>query len=149
VTEGSDLEVLVDTGSFPASATELASAARATLLAEGCHAAEISVTLLGDDEMRRLNREFLGKDAVTDVLAFSLGDRDLPVGDVYVGFEQGCRQARELGVAEGEELIRLVVHGTLHALGYDHPEGPEREQSSMFARQEELVRGVLSDLTGA
>lgn len=149
MTDLGEPEVLVSTGSFPVSESALVAAGRTTILAEGRRTAEISVTLLGDEEMRRLHSEYLGKDAPTDVLVFSLGDEEHPVGDVYIGIEQARRQAEELGVTLEEELVRLVVHGTLHTLGYDHPDGPERLESPMFARQEELVQRVVSALHGA
>jgi probable rRNA maturation factor len=143
VTQGAGLEVQVSTGSFDVPAELLDAAVRLTLTAEGHRSAEISVTLLGDEQIRQLNAEYLGKDAPTDVLAFALGDEKAPLGDVYVGVDQARRQAGELSVPVTEELVRLVVHGTLHTLGYDHPEGDERESSPMFVRQEELVRQVL------
>lgn len=107
--------------------------------------AEISVSLLGDDDMAVLNRRWLGRPGSTDVLAFSLaGEGEPPLGDVYVGRERAAHQAAEHGVPVAEELVRLVVHGTLHVLGHDHPEGPERLESDMFRRQEALVRELVS-----
>ena len=93
--------------------------------------------------MQELNLRHLGKDSTTDVISFSLGGEGLVVGDVYVGFEQAMRQAEELGIEVGEELARLAIHGTLHVLGYDHPEGPERSKSPMFQIQEQLLRDLL------
>jgi rRNA maturation RNase YbeY len=52
--------------------------------------------------------------------------------------------ARARGVSVREELLRLVVHGTLHILGYDHPESEEREQSVMWRRQERVVRRLVA-----
>jgi len=72
------------------------------------------------------------------------------LGDVYVGMEQSRRQALEEGVSETEELVRLAVHGTLHLLGWDHPDGQERDASPHYRRQEQLVREILStDTPGA
>lgn len=139
------LRVHVDAGAGPeAVVPALERAVVRTLEEERCADAEISVALLTDDVMRDLNHRYLGKDRTTDVLAFSLGDGDEVIGDVYVSFEQAGRQADELGIALDEELVRLVVHGTLHVLGHDHPEGDERDQSAMFVLQERLVR----ELTG-
>lgn len=120
----------------------LTRAVEATLRGEGVAEAEVSVTLLDDEAMAELNERYLGRDGPTDVISFSLGD-DTPLGDVYVGVEQARRQATEVCVPLTEELVRLVVHGTLHVLGHDHPEGPERVDSPMFARQEELVRALV------
>ena len=103
----------------------------------------MQVTFLSSVGMRRLNRRWKGHDRPTDVLSFAL---PLPDGtlaaDVYVCGQVARRQARELGLPEREELIRLVVHGTLHALGYDHPEGPGRTRSAMWRRQERYVRAL-------
>ena len=115
------------------------------LRAEGVGEGELSVTFLGDPGMQALNREYLGRDRPTDVLAFTL---EAPaggmLGDVYVGYDQGLRQAREMGIDPHEELLRLAIHGVLHVLGPDHPEGAGREGSPMFLRQEELLAGILS-----
>ncbi|MGH7532131.1 MAG: rRNA maturation RNase YbeY [Gemmatimonadales bacterium] len=101
---------------------------------------QLSVTFLGPVRMRRLNRRHLRHDRVTDVIAFALR---VPggglVGDVYVCRAVAARQAREAGCSVREELIRLVIHGTLHVLGHDHPAGPGRTHSVMWRRQERLV----------
>lgn len=117
----------------------------AALEAEGIGEAELSLTLLQDGPMRELNRRWLDHDWVADVLAFGLdGPGTTLVGDIYVGVSQAGRQARENGVATEEELLRLVVHGTLHLLGHDHPGAAAgRAGSELFRRQEALVRKVL------
>jgi len=126
----------------------LEAAVRRTLAEEGVSVAEISLTLLDDDAIRDFNRDYLGQDRTTDVLSFSLGEDDRPLGDVYLGVEEARRQADEHGVTLEEELVRLAVHGTLHVLGYDHPDGAERNESEMFRRQEALVRSVLEHPPG-
>ena len=105
--------------------------------------AEISVTLLGDEEISMLQRDYLRGVHPTDVISFSLGTPDRPLGDVYVGYDQAARQAAEAGVGLDEELLRLAVHGTLHVLGHDHPTGEDRLTSPMFALQEQLLREIL------
>ena len=95
--------------------------------------------------MRSLNLEFLREDRPTDVIAFALhGSGEPPLGDVYVGYEQAQRQAREEGIEVEEELLRLAIHGTLHVFGHDHPEGDERARGEMFQLQEEILEEVLS-----
>lgn len=123
--------------------TLLEAAVRHTWRAEGRGSGEVSVTLLDDDAIAELNRTYLGRDGPTDVIAFTLSEGALPMGDVYLGARQAARQAEEYGVSLAEELVRLAVHGTLHVLGYDHPEGAERLESDMFVRQEALVGAVL------
>jgi probable rRNA maturation factor len=87
--------------------------------------------------MQRLNREWMGHDRPTDVLSFALqGPEGILLGDVYICPAVARRQAVEFGVPPREELLRLVVHGTLHLLGHDHPEGAGRTQGTMWRRQE-------------
>ena len=136
-------EVLINTGLFRSAPIDLIERAIRMTLDEDGTIAEISLALLADSEMQELNLRHLGKDSTTDVISFSLGGEGLVVGDVYEGFEQAMRQAEELGIEVGEELARLAIHGTLHVLGYDHPEGPERSKSPMFQIQEQLLRDLL------
>jgi probable rRNA maturation factor len=105
--------------------------------------AVVSVTFVGRDRMRRLNARYRGHDHPTDVLAFTLEPPGgPPLGDVYVCPWVAARAARTHGVSLRQELIRLVVHGTLHALGRKHPEGPERVRSAMWRRQERYVEAL-------
>lgn len=103
----------------------------------------VSVTFLGRDSMRRLNAKHVGHDRPTDVLTFALEDPSGQIiGDVYISPWVARREARARGIPLREELIRLVVHGTLHVLGRDHPEGPERTRSAMWRRQERYVEAL-------
>ena len=113
-----------------------------TLEDAGVAEAEVSLTLLDDEGIRVLNLRYLGKERPTDVIAFALGREPVLLGDIYLGAEQAARQASELGVPLAAELVRLAVHGTLHVLGHDHPEGEDREESPMFRLQEDLVRRI-------
>lgn len=120
-------------------------AARGALQAEGQTEGELSLTFLSDEEIRSRNLQWRGHDWIPDVLSFALHDPgEAPVGDIYIGLQQAGRQAKEHGISEREELVRLVIHGTLHVLGYDHAEDPDaRKDSDLFRRQEILVRRVL------
>ena len=103
----------------------------------------ISVTFLGRDSMRRLNAEHKGHDRPTDVLAFPLADpAGWTIGDVYICPWVAQHEARARGIPLRQELIRLVIHGTLHALGRSHPDGPERTRSAMWRRQEKYVEAL-------
>ncbi|MCC7272170.1 MAG: rRNA maturation RNase YbeY [Alphaproteobacteria bacterium] len=76
--------------------------------------------LLGDDALlRRLNRDYRGKDRPTNVLSFAAGEPDL-LGDVAIAFETTAGEAAAAGKPLADHLAHLVVHGTLHLLGYDH-----------------------------
>ncbi len=114
-------------------------AARDALATGGSRTGEVSVTFVTEEEIRDLNRRFLGRDRPTDVIAFQLGEGDELLGDVYVCPAVARRHAREAGVDPREEVLRLVVHGALHVLGHDHPESDERWESEMFRLQERIV----------
>lgn len=116
-------------------------AARQVLAGEGV-GAELSITFLGPEAMRRLNRRYLGRNRVTDVIAFSLpGPRGL-AGDIYICRAAAQVEARRRRLPLEEELLRLVIHGVLHVLGHDHPEGPGRERSRMWRLQERYLDAV-------
>ena len=103
----------------------------------------VSVTFLGRDSMRRLNATHKGHDRPTDVLTFALGATPGQViGDIYICPWVARREARARGISLREELIRLVVHGTLHAVGREHPDGPDRTRSAMWRRQERYVEAL-------
>lgn len=106
--------------------------------------AAISVTFLGGRPMRALNQRAFGRDRVTDVIAFELPHAGWQGGDVYVCPAAARAAAQAEGVPLADELVRLLVHGTLHALGYDHPEGAGRTRSPMWRRQEQYVRALVS-----
>src|SRR5690606_11950561 len=119
-------------------------AVRVTLATQGVARGEFSLALLSDAAIAELNERYLGHEGPTDVLSFPLYEGDEPpVGDVYIGYEQALRQAAALGVPPAEELARLAIHGTLHVLGYDHPEGAGRVRSRMWKTQERILREVI------
>lgn len=146
-----EVEVSVGEGvAPPVDPGRVAAAVRHVLRAEGVRAGEISVALVGDEQIAGLNRQYLSHEGPTDVIAFHLHERgEPPLGDVYVGVEQAARQAAGFGAPVAEEVLRLAVHGTLHVLGYEHPEGDDRAGSPMFARQEALLKEFLSGGAGA
>jgi probable rRNA maturation factor len=134
--------VLVNGRRLPLSRALVQRVVRAVLRAEQ-REATISVTFLGRESMRRLNAEHKRVDRPTDVLAFALaGPAGQAVGDVYICAWVARQEARGRGIPLREELIRLVVHGTLHALGREHPEGAARTRSAMWRRQERYVEAL-------
>jgi probable rRNA maturation factor len=102
--------------------------------------ASVSITFVGARAMRTLNRRWKQHDRPTDVIAFALdaGDGTL-TGDIYICPDVARREARRRGLPAAEELSRLVIHGTLHVVGWDHPEGESRERSPMWRRQERYL----------
>jgi probable rRNA maturation factor len=93
----------------------LGGAARA-LRVEG----EVALVLAGDRLLRRLNRDYRGKDRPTDVLSFPGGGEEGGLGDVVISVETAERNARRLRRTLPQELDVLALHGFLHVLGYDH-----------------------------
>jgi probable rRNA maturation factor len=88
--------------------------------------------LIADDaELRRLNSEFRGKDAPTDVLSFPSGSAEGPLGDLAISLDRAAAQAGEFGHPLSTEVRTLMLHGVLHLLGMDH----ERDGGRM-AREE-------------
>jgi len=135
-------EVLVSGRRLPLSRALVGRVVREVLRSERRQAV-VSVTFVGRDAMRRLNREHKGHDQPTDVLTFALTDpAGGIVGDIYICPWVAQREARARGIPLRQELIRLIVHGTLHALGRDHPEGPARTRSAMWRRQERYVEAL-------
>jgi probable rRNA maturation factor len=94
-----------------------------------------------DAELRRLNREFRGKDAVTDVLSFParpLPDRSATLGDIAVSLGRARAQARAFGHTLEQEIQILMLHGVLHLLGMDH-----ETDAGRMARAEKRWRAAL------
>jgi probable rRNA maturation factor len=100
-------------------------------LAETSRTVELSVRLAGDDEVRALNAHWRGKDKPTNVLSFPMAepyelqqaDDDGPaimLGDIILAHGVCEREAADKGVGLNQHATHLVVHGTLHLLGYDH-----------------------------
>ncbi|HET8622404.1 MAG TPA: rRNA maturation RNase YbeY [Gemmatimonadales bacterium] len=129
-------------GRSPLAPSAVRRVVRAVLEGEG-QRARLSITFLGPLRMRRLNCRYKGLDRETDVLAFTLEQPDgSSLGDVYVCPAVAAREARARALPLREELIRLVIHGTLHTLGHQHPDGPARERSAMWRRQERYVEAL-------
>jgi probable rRNA maturation factor len=102
--------------------------------------AAISVAFVGPGRIRRLNAAWKGADRPTDVLAFSLPQPGGGLaGDIYICRAVAQREARARRIGLGRELRRLVIHGTLHVLGWDHPDGDDRTSSPMWRRQERYL----------
>jgi len=140
------VHVSADGVRVPLGADRVAQLARGVLAAEKVREAMLSITFVGAPAMARLNREHLGHRGPTDVISFGFNDSGgsgAVVGDVYVCPDVARRNAASHGVGVREELARLVVHGVLHVLGHDHPEGEERTDSPMWRRQEALLRRLL------
>jgi len=113
-------------------------------LAESERQVEISVTLTGDDQVRELNAHWRGKDKPTNVLSFPMADDldfaradvegpELMLGDIILAHGVCAAEAAEKGVPLEQHATHLVIHGTLHLLGYDHQD--DAQASDMEARE--------------
>lgn len=109
---------------------------------------EVSVTFVGEEEIRDLNKHFRQVDKVTDVLSFPQYDSmvDVPaegvicLGDVVICSEQALIQADEFGHSAEREIVYLFVHSMFHLMGYDHM---EEEEKAIMRQQEEKVMTIL------
>jgi probable rRNA maturation factor len=104
--------------------------------------ADITIVLTDDAQLHELNREFLGVDAPTDVLSFPASETDPETGTAYLGdilisIPRATEQAQAAGHPLEAEVQLLVVHGTLHLLGYDHAEAEEK--ALMWKAQDEVM----------
>ena len=106
----------------------------------GLSKVELSNAIVSDAQIKRLNKLYRNKDKPTDVLSFPIGEKVedwLILGDIVISVDTAKRQAKELGHSLEEELKRLLVHGLVHLLGYDHELGGEEEKK--FFELEEFV----------
>ncbi len=111
---------------------------------------EIGVTLVTDEQIHQLNRDYRQVDRPTDVLSFALDEGEEPelvdgpeehlLGDVIISAETAERQGQEFGHGLEREIIYLAVHGLLHLLGYDHME--ESDKKIMRGEEEKALREI-------
>ena len=140
---------IADEQELPVDSERLVALARHTLLAEDVdEEAELSVLLIAGDHMQRLNARFAGNDYATDVLAFPMmedaDDEEVPIlGDVVICPRVAEENARRIGHAFDHELDTLLIHGTLHLLGYDHQGKADK------ALMDKRLREVLSSFPSA
>lgn len=99
----------------------------------------LSVQFVGEKKIRELNKGYRGINKVTDVLSFGLDGNDL--GDIFICFSQIKKQAKIYKVAVKEELARMITHGILHLLGFDHQK--KAEEKKMFLAQEGIIKKFL------
>lgn len=141
------VDVSADGVRLPVSAARVREAATLVLRAERVADALLSFAFLTPRAMARLNREHLGHAGPTDVISFGFAraSADAPVvGDVYICPDVARENARANGSGVREEMLRLVVHGTLHVLGHEHPVDDDRTTSPMWRTQERLLARVLA-----
>ncbi|MCB0102062.1 MAG: rRNA maturation RNase YbeY [Anaerolineales bacterium] len=113
--------------------------------------ADMTIVLTDDRQLHELNVDYLGVDAPTDVLSFPAGEVDpetevLYLGDIAISIPRAAQQAQTGGHSVEAEVQLLVIHGTLHLLGYDH--GTDEEKAVMWAEQAKVLERLgLSRIT--
>lgn len=136
------VDVALDGVRVPVSRTRVAALASGVLAAERVSHALLSIAFVTRARIAALNREHLGHAGPTDVISFGFTratPADPVIGDIYICPDVARAAAVARGIGIREEIARLVIHGTLHVLGYDHPETGDRERSPMWKRQEQLL----------
>jgi probable rRNA maturation factor len=112
----------------------------------GYPTAQLSLSLVGKTRMRSLNRKYRARDYPTDVLAFpmeSMGEQqEMFLGDVVICLPVAIEQASRFGNTANQEMLRLLIHGTLHLLGYDHEQSPR--EATRMQRKERAIFQTLS-----
>ncbi len=108
---------------------------------------EVEVNIVGEKEIKKLNKQFRGIDKVTDVLSFPWAEKNNKLekflGQIYICYPKIVAQAKEFKVTAREEFMRMFIHGLLHLIGYDHLTG--KEADAMFALQEKIVRNIYGN----
>lgn len=111
---------------------------------------ELSILLLDDARITRLNQQYLGRNRPTDVIAFPLGDtpgvgrRPWLLGDVVISVETAARQSARYSRTPCEEIAGLLIHGILHLIGYDHALSATAARR-MRAKEKTLLERLLND----
>jgi probable rRNA maturation factor len=128
---------------LPAAEAKIRRAAEAALRDAGVREGEVAIALVDDAQMRRLNREHRGIDKATNVLSFpaaKIGHEDGALGDIVLAYETLAREAEAERKSVTDHLMHLVVHGTLHLLGFDHASDAEAE--AMEARERAILATI-------
>jgi rRNA maturation RNase YbeY len=142
------VDVATQSVRIPVARARVARVADRVLRAEGVRSATLSIAFVSDRRIAALNWRHLGHRGPTDVISFGFAPSHpgAPIeGDIYIAPDVARRNAVANRRGAREELLRLVVHGVLHVLGHDHPEGEARQGSPMWKRQEALLATVLRD----
>lgn len=109
---------------------------------------EFSFSIVDDDEIRELNRDYRENDSITDVLSFPLYEReDIPaqgmLGDIVICAKRAKEQSEEFGHSYEREIVYLTVHSVLHLLGYDHEEDDEKSEMRQIEKSIMKELGVF------
>ncbi len=114
------------------------------------NSARITIIITDDAYIRTINKEYRSIDRPTDVISFANRDNPFPdidasqeeIGDIYISIEQAERQSHEYRVSLTDEMKRLIIHGILHLVGYDHERSDEDEEV-MLQKEDELWKSIV------
>jgi probable rRNA maturation factor len=134
--------------------TKIKKAAKKILSLLNLSAAELSIAFIDDSKMQQLNNSYRGINRSTDVLSFeggipvrydeyrfNSGSQVSVLGDIVISAQKASSQAREAGVDYHEEICRLLIHGALHLLGYNHGQS-RRDTMTMRKKEQEILHAL-------
>lgn len=112
-------------------------------------AVTLTLVMTDNDYIRTINNNFRKKDKPTDVISFAYRENPFPglpdelenLGDIYISLEKAKEQSVEYGVTLKEEVKRLLIHGILHLLGYDHEKG-RKQAEEMRSKEDEIFASI-------
>lgn len=108
--------------------------------------ADLSFIFTSDERIREINKEFLGHDYFTDVISFNSDMKNVVNGEVYISIDSVRKNSKVYTVPLEEEVIRVMIHGTLHLLGYTDEE--EKQKVRMFELQEKMIKEFEREVYG-
>jgi probable rRNA maturation factor len=124
---------------------EIKKKAKTILNALECHDGELSILIVNDPEIAKLNKTYLGRSGPTNVIAFSMQEGPFGqinpnlLGDVVISLDTAAREAEDAGISVESRLDQLLIHGVLHLFGFDHDKTSEQAKA-MRMKEEELLK---------
>ena len=139
------IHIEINPSLFASPVPEIFEGAALAVLTHQSAEGDLTIVLTDDTQLHELNREYLGIDAPTDVLSFPASETDPEsgrryLGDILISIPRAEQQAGKTGHALEAEVQLLIVHGTLHLLGYDHAEAEEKAR--MWKTQAEILESL-------
>ena len=124
---------------------EIKKKAKTILTALECHDGELSILIVNDPEIAKLNKTYLGRSGPTNVIAFSMQEGPFGqinpnlLGDVVISLDTAAREAQDAGISVESRLDQLLIHGVLHLFGFDHEQTSEQAKA-MRMKEEQLLK---------
>ncbi|HDQ02975.1 MAG TPA: rRNA maturation RNase YbeY [Deltaproteobacteria bacterium] len=118
-----------------------------------CLDVELSISLVDDEQIKNINKQYLGKNKPTNVLSFSMRENEYGdinphiLGDIVISAETAQKDALKGGLTLAQEIDYLLIHGLLHLLGYDHEEAGKDEAIKMRRKEKELFHAIHGKIT--